>query len=77
LLLCQGWARFEGVEDNAAELTFAAADCFATTLAFRLLAFEVAASGWVDAGLCDRDPVEGGVELAIAAAVEPVALDAA
>jgi hypothetical protein len=58
-------------------LTFEAADRFAATLAFRLLALEVAAGGWVDAGLCDRDPVEGGVELAIAAAVEPVAPDAA
>jgi hypothetical protein len=25
------------------------------------------------AGLCDRDPVERGVELSVAAAVEPVA----
>jgi hypothetical protein len=45
-----------GVEDDAGELAFEAADRFAATLAFRLLALEVAAGGWVDAGLCDRDP---------------------
>jgi len=46
-------------------------------LAFGALAFEVGARRRVDAGLADRDPVEGGVELAVAAAVEPVALYAA
>jgi hypothetical protein len=39
-----------------------------------LFAFEVGAGGWVDAALCDGDPVQGAVELAVAAAVEAVAL---
>jgi len=34
---------------------------------------EVGASGWMDACLRDRDSVQGAVELAVAAAVEPVA----
>jgi hypothetical protein len=46
-------------------------------LPFRLLALEIGASGRVDARLRDRDSVEGGVELPVATAVEPVALDAA
>jgi hypothetical protein len=55
-------------------LSFEAADCFAAVLAFGLFPFEVAACGWVDAALGDRDPVQGAVELAVAAAVESVAL---
>ena len=39
-----------------------------------LFAFEVGACGWVDAALGDRDSVQGAVELAVAAAVEAVAL---
>src|SRR5215831_875453 len=77
LLLCQGGARFEGVEDDAGELAFEAADRFASAFAFRLFAFEVGAGGWVVARLRDRDSVEGGVELPVAAAVEAVALHAA
>ena len=75
--LCQGWARFECVEDDADEQWFEAADGFASVLAFGAFAFEVGAGGGVVAGLGDRDAVERGVELAIAAAVEPVALEAA
>ena len=77
LLLCQGGARFECVEDDAGELSFEAADGFAATLAFAAFAFEVGACRCVVAGLCDRDAVEGGVELSVAAAVEPVTLGAA
>src|SRR5688500_16891510 len=73
LLLCQGGARFEGVEDDAGELALQAADGFAAALAFGLFAFEVGAGGWVDARLGDRDAVQGAVELAVAAAIEPVA----
>jgi hypothetical protein len=29
LLLCQGWLRFQGVEDDADEQSFEAAECFA------------------------------------------------
>ena len=77
LLLCQGGARFECVEDDACELAFEAADCFAAALAFCLLALEVGASGRVVTRLRDRHAVEGRVELAVAAAVEPVTLYAA
>jgi hypothetical protein len=45
-------------------------------LSLGLFAFEVGACVGVLARLGDRDPVER-VELAVAAAVEPVALDAA
>ena len=77
LLLCQGGARFQCVEDDADEESFEAADRFAAAFAFGLFAFEVGACWRVVAGLGDRDPVERGVELAVAAAVEAVALDAA
>jgi hypothetical protein len=77
LLLCQDWVRFQRVEDDACELAFEAADGFAAAFPFGLFAFEVGAGGGVVARLRDRDPVEGCVELAVAAAVEPVALDAA
>jgi hypothetical protein len=75
LLLCQGGARFQRVEDDADEESFEAADGFAAAFSFGLFAFEVGAGVGVVAGLRDRDAVEGGVELAVAAAVEPVALD--
>jgi hypothetical protein len=58
-------------------LSFEAAECFAATFAFGLFAFEVGAAGRVDTRLRDRDPVQRAVELAVAAAVEPVAPDAA
>ena len=67
-------ARFQRVEDDAGELAFEAAECFAAALALGLFAFEVGARGRVDACLCDRDAVQGAVELAVAATVEPVAL---
>jgi hypothetical protein len=72
LLLCQGGVRFQRVEGGADEESFEAADGFSSALAFGARAFEVGARRRVDAGLGDRDPVEGGVELAVAAAVEPV-----
>ena len=55
------------------ELSFEAAEGFAAVLPFGLFACQVGACGWVDAGLGDRDPVEGAVELAVAAAIEAVA----
>ena len=72
MLLCQGRARFECVEDGAGEESFEAADCFAAGFAFGLFALEVSACARVVARLGDRDPVEGGVELSVAAAVEAV-----
>src|SRR4249919_3076786 len=77
LLLCQGRARFKGVEDDPDEETFEAADRLSTALALGLLPFEVGASGRVVASLRDRDSVKRGVELAVAAAVEPVPLHSA
>jgi hypothetical protein len=77
LLLCQGGARFECVEDDADEQSFQAAECFAAALPLGAFALEVVACGRVVAGLGDRDPVERSVELPVAAAVKPVALCAA
>jgi hypothetical protein len=77
LPLCQGWAGAECVDDGAGELAFEAADRFAAALALDLLALEVGVCSWVVAGLRACDLVEGGVELAVAARVEPVAFDAA
>ena len=74
LLLCQERLVFEGGVDGAGELSFEAAEGFAAALALALFAFEVGACGRVDARLRDRDPVQGAVELAVAAAVEPVSL---
>jgi hypothetical protein len=74
LLLCQGGARFECVEDGAGEESFEAADRFAACFPFGLFAFEVGAGAGVVAGLGDRDSVERGVELPVAAAVESVPL---
>jgi hypothetical protein len=74
LLLCQGGARFQCVEDDAGEQSFEAADGFAAALALTAFAFEIRARGCVVAGLGDRDPVERRVELTVAAAVEAVAL---
>jgi hypothetical protein len=53
-------------------MTFQGAACLARCFAFGDLASEVGARWWVVAGLDDRDAVEGGVELAVAAAVEAV-----
>jgi len=77
LLLCQGRAGFECLVDGADEESFEAAERFAAALAFGFLAVEIGASVGVAAGLSDRDPVESRVELAVAATVEPVALDPA
>jgi hypothetical protein len=76
-LLCQGGARFQGVEDDASEESFQATECLAAALPFAAFTLEVGARVGVIASLRDRDPVESGVELAVSAAVEPVALSAA
>ena len=55
-------------------MSFEAAEGFAAALAFGLFAFEIGARWWVDAALGDCDAVQGAVELAVAAAVEAVAL---
>src|SRR5215218_4346859 len=71
-LLCQGCLGLECVEDDADEQSFEAADRFAAAFAFGAFASEVGAGAGVGARLGDRDSVERCVELAVAAAVEPV-----
>ena len=68
---------FSVLKTTRTRQSFEAADRFAAALAFGSFAFEVGARGGVVARLRDRDPVERGVELAVAAAVEPVPLAAA
>src|SRR5215207_7343702 len=71
------WGGFRpGVEaavDDVCEVSFERAARFAWCLAFGDFAGEIGAGWWVVAGLDDGDAVKGGVELAVAAAVEPVA----
>ena len=80
ILLCQvvhGRAGLGPVEEAAVgdvgEVALEGAAGFARRLAFGDLASEKRFGRWVVALLDDRDAVEGGVELAVAAAVEPVA----
>ena len=73
-LQCQGGVRFEGVVDGAGELSFEAADGVAAALSFSLFTLQVGARGRMHTRLGDRDSMKGAVELAVAAAVEPVAL---
>ncbi len=54
-------------------MAFEAAQSFASRLALGLLAGKVGLCRWVDPALSDRDAVQGAVQLAVAAAVEPVA----
>ena len=74
LLLCQRRLVLEGRVDGAGELSFEAAERFASCFAFGLLAFQVGACEWVPAALGDGDAVQGAVELAVAAAVEAMPL---
>src|ERR1700754_3332605 len=80
ILLCQGvhgWCVLgPGVEasvDDVGEVSFECAAGFAWGLALADLAGEVGLGLGVVALLDDRDAVERGVELAVAAAVQPVA----
>src|SRR5262245_31742366 len=71
------WRRFgprvEAAVDDVGEVALERAACLAWRLPFGDFAGEVGAGRWVVAGLDDGDAVEGGVELAVAAAVEAVA----
>jgi len=57
-------------------VAFEAADGFAGGLAFGALAIEVGLGLGVAAGAGDRNAVQGGVELAIPSAIEPLAVGA-
>jgi hypothetical protein len=59
------------------EVAFEAADGFAFALAFRDLAVDVGGGWGVRSHLGDGDAVDGGVELAVAAAVKPHAVGVA
>ena len=87
LLLCQevdGWGgvprlrvgRAQQLPDAAGEVALEAADGVAVGLAFGLLARDVVRVSRVAAGAGDGDAVDGGVDLAVAAAVEAVAVGA-
>src|SRR5579862_955101 len=77
MLLClssRHWCLCELPVEVAGEVAFEAADGFACGLAFAGSAGDVVAGGLVDAAAVDQDGVEGLVELAVAAAVEAVAV---
>ena len=60
--------------EAAGEVALEAAERSLVGLAFGFLALEVGLGGWVVAGAGDGDDVERVVELAVAAAVESVAV---
>jgi hypothetical protein len=62
--------------DAAGEVALEAADRLAVGLAFRGLAVDVGAALRVAAGASDRDAMDRGVDLAVAAAIETVAVGA-
>ena len=62
--------RLEESPDVAGEVALEAADRFARGLAFAASAFEVVARGLVAASAGDDDPVQCGVDLAVAALVK-------
>src|SRR5919202_4763963 len=81
LLLCQeidlersGRGGLEQVPDAAGEVALEAADGLGAGLALGALARDVGLRLGVAAQACDGDAVDGGVDLAVAAAVEAVAL---
>ena len=87
-LLCQeidGWwrrswdrvGRLQQSPDVAGEVALEAADRFAGALAFAAAAGDVVAGGLVAAGAGDDDAVQRGVDLAVAALVEALALGVA
>src|SRR3954469_18310438 len=68
------WVGVEDVPDAAGEVAFEAADRFSFALAFGELFGHVVAGLGVAARAGDGDAVQGGVDLAVAAAVEAVAV---
>jgi hypothetical protein len=71
-----GVGRLEQVPDAAGEVAFEASQRFAVGLAFGAFAFEVGLGFAVAACAGERDAVQRGVELAVAAAVQAVAVGA-
>ena len=63
--------------DAAGEVAFEGADGFAVGLAFALLARDVGDRFGVTASAGDGNAVDGGVDLAVAAAIEAVSVGAA
>jgi hypothetical protein len=64
----------ELVPDASDEVAFEAAECFALGLALFAFAEDVGSALGVASGAGDGDAVDGGVDLAVAAAVEAVAV---
>src|SRR4051794_7468898 len=64
---------FEEAEAAAGEVALERAERFGAALAVGAVASDVVPRRSVDAGLRERDHVQGAVELAVAGAVEPVA----
>src|SRR3954451_10538175 len=70
------WWRLEESPDAAGEVALEAAQGFAAGLAFGLLAREVGGGLGIETALADGEAVQRAVELAVAAAVEAVAVGA-
>ena len=70
---CGGWW-LEEFPDASGEVALEAAQRFAAGLAFGLLAREVGGGLGVETALADGEAVQRAVELAVAAAVEAVAV---
>ena len=68
----RGVVGLEEVPDAAGEVSFEAAHGFAVGFAFGLFAVEVGGGVGVVEAFAEREAVEGGVDLAVAAAVEAV-----
>src|ERR687885_1043853 len=69
-----GWGGLEQVPEAAGEVALEAADGFFGAFAFGAFAGDVVLGFAVAAKAGDGDAVDGGVDLAVAAAVEPVAV---
>src|SRR3954471_3122175 len=72
-----GWGGLEQAPDAAGEVALEAADRFAAALAFGASSGDVVARWLVTARAGDDHAVKRGVDLAVAAAVEPMALGVA
>jgi len=62
----------EGLKDGIGEAAFQYAHCLTSAVAGGSAAFDHGLGWWMPPGLGERDPVQRGVELAVAGAAEPV-----